>query len=371
MPPLQGGITDDSEAAELGLRYDCASPDNAMTDFFISYTAADRPWAEWIASILEAAGFSVVIQAWDFRPGGNFVVEMQKATTGSERTIAVLSPDYLRSLYGMAEWAAAFAADPDGAKGKLVPVKVREVALEGLLTTIIHVNLVGLGEAAAREALLRGLVPGRIRPESIRFPGAHLFPGRREPPLSDSETAITKKSSDSGGHLLGGYSRLDSVQTSGKQKKLVNVFCSYSHRDLSLWEELKAHLSPLERAELIEVWSDQLIEAGQSWEEAIYTHLNSADIVLLLVSAYFFASDFSYSKEFKIALERHAAGKTRIIPIRARPVLLLNTPLNEIQALPLGGKPITSFPDPHVGWEEVTTQLHKILIGMKKAKALE
>jgi tetratricopeptide (TPR) repeat protein len=159
-----------------------------MTNFFISYTAADQSWAEWIASILEAAGFSVVIQAWDFRPGGNFVAEMQRATTGSERTIAVLSPDYLRSMYGMAEWAVAFAADPDGAKGKLVPVKVREVTLEGLLTTIIHVNLVGLGEAAAKEALLSGLVPTRIRPESVRFPGAHLFPGPA-PSLPDPDEA--------------------------------------------------------------------------------------------------------------------------------------------------------------------------------------
>ncbi|HTG32317.1 MAG TPA: toll/interleukin-1 receptor domain-containing protein [Thermoanaerobaculia bacterium] len=148
-----------------------------MTDFFISYTGADRPWAEWIASILEAAKFSIVIQAWDFRPGGNFVVEMQKAVADSDRTIAVLSPDYPRSLYAMAEWTAVFATDPDGAKRKLVPVKVREVALEGLLTAIIHINLVGLGEAAARETLLSGLAHERPRPESVRFPGAHLFPG--------------------------------------------------------------------------------------------------------------------------------------------------------------------------------------------------
>src|SRR6476469_9171072 len=107
-----------------------------MTDFFISYTGADRDWAEWIASTLKAANFSVVIQAWDFRPGGNFVIEMQKAAAGSNRTIAVLSPAYVRSLYAMAEWAAAFAADPDGSKGKLVPVMVQETALEGLLAPI-------------------------------------------------------------------------------------------------------------------------------------------------------------------------------------------------------------------------------------------
>lgn len=155
-----------------------------MTDFFISYTQADRPWAEWIAWVLEEAGHKARIQAWDFRPGSNFVMEMQKAAVGSDRTIAVLSPDYLRSLFAMAEWAAAFAADPDGTKGKLVPILVREVDLEslGLLAPIIQIRLVGLGEPAAREALVTGLTPGRVRPESVRFPGAHLYPGRAAAP---------------------------------------------------------------------------------------------------------------------------------------------------------------------------------------------
>jgi tetratricopeptide (TPR) repeat protein len=155
-----------------------------VTDFFISYTQADRPWAEWISWVLEEAGHKARIQAWDFRPGGNFVMEMQKAAVGSDRTIAVLSPDYLRSMFAMAEGSAAFVTDPDGTKGKLVPILVREVDLEslGLLAPIIQIHLVGLGESAAREALVNGLVPGRVRPESVRFPGAHLFPGRAAAP---------------------------------------------------------------------------------------------------------------------------------------------------------------------------------------------
>ena len=63
-------------------------------NFFISYTGRDRAWAEWIAWILEEEGYSTVIQAWDFRPGGNFVLDMQQATTAA-RTIAVLSSLYL------------------------------------------------------------------------------------------------------------------------------------------------------------------------------------------------------------------------------------------------------------------------------------
>ena len=166
-----------------------------MADFFISYTQADLLWAKWIAQTLEGAGRSVKIQDWDFRPGGNFVVEMQRAILGSDRTIAVLSPDYLRSLFAVTEWAAAFAADPDGSQGKLVPILVREVPKKdlGLLATIIHISVFGLDEASAREAIVKGLVPGRVRPEVVRFPGAHPFPGpaaaRADPQDAESTLA--------------------------------------------------------------------------------------------------------------------------------------------------------------------------------------
>jgi len=61
--------------------------------FFISYNKADREWAEWIAWALEEAGYSTILQAWDFGPGANFVLEMDKAAKEAERTIAVLSPE--------------------------------------------------------------------------------------------------------------------------------------------------------------------------------------------------------------------------------------------------------------------------------------
>src|SRR5215468_5564181 len=98
--------------------------DKAVSDFFISYTHVDCTWAEWIAWQLEATGYTTVIQAWDFRPGSNFVVDMQHAAAGSERTIAVLSPAYLESYlqsgFTAAEWSAAFARDPTGSQHLLL-----------------------------------------------------------------------------------------------------------------------------------------------------------------------------------------------------------------------------------------------------------
>src|SRR5512147_751226 len=80
-------------------------------DFFVSYSGVDRAWAEWIAWVLEEAGYTVVLQAWDFRPGSNFVLEMRQAAAQAERTIAVFSPDFLASRFTAPEWAAAFARD--------------------------------------------------------------------------------------------------------------------------------------------------------------------------------------------------------------------------------------------------------------------
>ncbi len=80
-------------------------------DFFISRTGADSAWAQWIAWQLEANGYSVVIQDWDFGPGVNFVHKMQQASTDAERTIAVLSPRYFQSSLTEAEWTAVFYRD--------------------------------------------------------------------------------------------------------------------------------------------------------------------------------------------------------------------------------------------------------------------
>lgn len=129
----------------------------AHKDFFVSYTGADRRWAEWIAWQLKAAGYLVTLQAWDFTPGRDFVHEMQRATTEAVRTIAVLSPAYLASRFGEAEWRVAFQEDPTGERGLLVPVRVADVDPPGLLATRVYIDLVGLDRQAAKVALLAGV----------------------------------------------------------------------------------------------------------------------------------------------------------------------------------------------------------------------
>jgi hypothetical protein len=149
-------------------------------DFFISYNKADRAWAEWIAWELEEEGYSTVLQAWDFRPGNNFVLSMQHSAAEADRTLIVLSPDFLTSLYCQPEWAAAFAGDPTGSGGKLVPVRVRDCQPEGLLAQINYIDFLHLNEAEAREALRGGVGRGRLKPSvPPSFPGSV---GRSHPP---------------------------------------------------------------------------------------------------------------------------------------------------------------------------------------------
>ncbi|MDJ0705867.1 MAG: FxSxx-COOH system tetratricopeptide repeat protein [Leptolyngbyaceae cyanobacterium MO_188.B28] len=134
-----------------------------MTSFFVSYNKADKAWAEWIAWTLEETGHTAIIQAWDFRPGGNFVLDMQRAAAETDKTIVVLSEDYLNAGFTQPEWAAAFADDPASQDRKLIPIRVRECQPRGLLRPIVYVDLVGVEEETASQAILNAL-PKRLKP---------------------------------------------------------------------------------------------------------------------------------------------------------------------------------------------------------------
>jgi hypothetical protein len=112
-------------------------------DFFVSYAQIDQAWAEWISWQLENDGHRVLFQAWDMVPGGNWVDVMHDGVRRADRTIAVLSPAYLASVYATAEWQAAWRDDPLGEKRKLVAFRVMGCDRPGLLAGVISVDLFG------------------------------------------------------------------------------------------------------------------------------------------------------------------------------------------------------------------------------------
>lgn len=128
-----------------------------------------------------------------------------------------------------------------------------------------------------------------------------------------------------------------------EKKTSFEVFFSYAHADELLRDELAKHLNILQRQGIIVGWYDREITAGSEREEEMHSRLNSADIILLLISPDFVTSDYCYDVELKSALERHDSGNARVIPVILRPVAWSGTSFSKLQALPKGGKPVTTW----------------------------
>jgi 2'-5' RNA ligase len=141
----------------------------------------------------------------------------------------------------------------------------------------------------------------------------------------------------------------------------VRIFCSYSHEDEKLLEQLKRHLAPLKNQGIIEVWHDRKIVVGEKWQSAIDQNLELADVIIFLVSASFFYSEYCYWKEMKRALERHDAGEARVIPVIVRSCIWRETPLSKLNALPKDGKAVTIWEDRDLAWTNVVEGIRKVI----------
>ncbi|HKQ77733.1 MAG TPA: tetratricopeptide repeat protein [Blastocatellia bacterium] len=151
--------------------------------------------------------------------------------------------------------------------------------------------------------------------------------------------------------------------------KILEVFFSYSHRDETLCDELNAHLAALRRQSVIRNWTDRKITAGDDWRDEIEKHLDSADLILLLVSSDFLNSDFCYLIETSRALLRHESGDARVIPVILRPVDWQGLAISKLQALPKDGKPVNSWTDRDEAWLNVAQGVRKAIEEMAGRKA--
>lgn len=142
----------------------------------------------------------------------------------------------------------------------------------------------------------------------------------------------------------------------------VKIFICYAREDEVLLNQLKTHLMPLQRRNIIEMWYDRNINAGAEWERQIDRNLNTAQIILLLISRSFMASDYCYSVEMSRALDRHKRGQACVIPIILSPVLWHDSPIGELQALPTDGKPIMSSQ-----WYNIDEAFLNVAEGIRKA----
>lgn len=134
----------------------------------------------------------------------------------------------------------------------------------------------------------------------------------------------------------------------------LSLFISYSHKDEALRAKLETHLALLKRNGVFDVWHDRKIGAGREWEGEIHDALERADVILLLVSADFLASDYCHDREMTRALERHEHGSARVVPVILRACDWQVAAFGKLQALPRGGQPIVGHPD---GSDRALTQV--------------
>ena len=152
--------------------------------------------------------------------------------------------------------------------------------------------------------------------------------------------------------------------------RAINVFYSYAQEDTALAQELDKHLAAMKRSGQIIGWHNRDIQAGAEWKQEIDEHLNTAQIILLLISADFLASEYCYSIEMMRAMERNRLGESRVIPIILRSVDIKGTPFSGLTVLPSNERPVTLWPDRDEAFVNVAQGIRKVVEGFLSRNSL-
>ncbi len=173
---------------------------------------------------------------------------------------------------------------------------------------------------------------------------------------------LLKKSIAAGGsQATNDIPRTPKAEASSSSPDLMEVFFSYAHEDEALRDELAKHLKLLERQKVIKGWHDRKITAGEEWKNSIDDHLESADIILLLISSDFMASDYCYDVELERAMKRHELKDARVIPVILRSVDWHDATFGKLAALPTDGKSITEWPNKDLAFTDVVKGIKGVI----------
>ena len=140
----------------------------------------------------------------------------------------------------------------------------------------------------------------------------------------------------------------------------VKVFVSYAHEDEPYLKALDKHLAALKRSERIELWSDSALHAGEEWDQSIKQSLSQADIVLLLISADFMASQYIWDHELQLAMDRHEARESSVVPLFIRPCDWRDAPFGKLQGLPRDANPVGD-PNNDSAWTQVAQEIRRLV----------
>jgi hypothetical protein len=140
---------------------------------------------------------------------------------------------------------------------------------------------------------------------------------------------------------------------------MANLFFSYSHKDEGMRNELETHLALLKRQGVITTWHDRRITAGSDIGQEISSELEAANIILLLVSAHFLASDYCYEKEMARAIEKHEEGSARVIPVILHPCDWNSAPFGRLRATPTDGRPVSMHANQHEAFATIAKDIRE------------
>ncbi len=300
---------------------------STQSDFYISHHTADHDWVEWIAKQLQNAGYTVT---WSFEYGPTNSLDIDADTSylrnQARYTIALLSQEYMSIDNVRKEWTAILARDQQQEQRSLLPIRVRECTPQGIFASIQYLDLVGQNRDTAQEMLLNLIhqsLSERIGP----------------PAAQDTDRAADEKAST----------------------EFIKIFISYAHQDEEFSDELQRYLSILRKQYSIQVWDYRMVLAGVNWRNEVLKNLSNSDIVLFLISADFFASNFSSGIEIQRAMQLHNLGVTRLIPIILRPVNWQETPLGQFVALPRNMVAITRWQNRDEAFKDIIKDLEDVI----------
>ncbi|WP_437710550.1 TIR domain-containing protein [Sorangium sp. So ce448] len=141
----------------------------------------------------------------------------------------------------------------------------------------------------------------------------------------------------------------------------VEVFISYAEEDRALRRELEEHLAIMQRQGLIRAWHAEQVAPGQGFRTLIDSHISAAQLILLLVSPKFIASDNCYDREMAMALERWQRGEAQVIPVLVRPCEWDQTQLRRLRPLPDNGRPVVNWPSRDDAWLNVVQGIRRVV----------
>ena len=162
--------------------------------------------------------------------------------------------------------------------------------------------------------------------------------------------------------------QLKQTMSSNSPENSIKVFYSYSRKDEQLRKQLQTHLIILKREGVITEWHFREIDAGKEWKREIDRNLNSAHVILLLISPDFIASDYCYDIEMDRAMQRHDAGEACVIPIILRPSGWEKTPFSKLQALPTDAKAVTLWENQDEAFLDIARGIRKTIEGLNQTE---